>query len=111
MVAPHDRSVDYDRVQIARVARLCAALGHPLRIRIVALLASPDTRLSPTQLADQLEAPLGNVAYHVRALAKARLLKQAGRRQVRGAVEHFYTLASDGEHALRITDQLAGRAR
>jgi hypothetical protein len=99
----------HGRAGAGEAARVCAALGHPLRIRIVFGLSAPDTRLSPSQLAEHLEEPLPNVAYHVRMLVKAKLLRQAGDRQVRGAVEHFYMLASDGHRALHLADQLIDR--
>jgi len=47
--------------------RLVKALAHPLRIQILNLLR--DRVASPSELADEIGAPLGNVSYHVRFLA------------------------------------------
>jgi DNA-binding transcriptional ArsR family regulator len=68
--------------------RLVKALAHPLRIRILAILE--EEAASPSELAEQLDAPLGNVAYHVRALANLGLIKLVRTTPVRGAVEHHY---------------------
>ena len=69
--------------------RLVKALAHPLRVRILSIL---DQRVaSPSELAQEIGAPLGNVSYHVRILASlglARLVKETPRR---GSVEHHYT--------------------
>ena len=46
--------------------RYVKALAHPLRIRILAMLA--DRSASPVQLSGKLDATLGTVAYHVRTL-------------------------------------------
>jgi len=68
---------------------LAKALAHPLRTRILAALE--DRTASPSQLADELGAPLGVVSYHVRRLAALRFLKLVKRVPRRGAVEHYYT--------------------
>jgi DNA-binding transcriptional ArsR family regulator len=67
---------------------LIKALAHPMRTRILGLL---DERVaSPRQLSDELEAPLQNVSYHVRELAKLGLIKLVRTTQRRGAIEHHY---------------------
>jgi DNA-binding transcriptional ArsR family regulator len=71
--------------------RLVKALAHPLRIRILSILE--EDAASPSELAEQLDAPLGNVAYHVRALANLGLIKLVRTTPVRGAVEHHYKAA------------------
>lgn len=68
---------------------LAKALAHPLRTRILAALE--DRTASPSELADELGAPLGVVSYHVRRLAALRFLKLVKRVPRRGAVEHYYT--------------------
>lgn len=75
--------------------KLARATVHPLAVRLLELYAALDNdgRLSPKEAADALEAPLGNVAYHVRVLADAGLLAPAGEGRARGAVVHFYRLA------------------
>jgi DNA-binding transcriptional ArsR family regulator len=75
------------------------ALAHPLRTRILAALENRTA--SPTQLADELEAPLGVVSYHVRRLHALRFLKLVKRVPRRGAVEHYYTTVAGP----RITDE------
>lgn len=68
---------------------------HPLAVQILDTYASLDERekLSPRELADRLGQRLPNVSYHVRVLADVGMLKLVGKRQVRGAVQHFYRLA------------------
>jgi DNA-binding transcriptional ArsR family regulator len=67
---------------------LAKALAHPLRTRILAALE--DRTASPSDLAAELDAPLGVVSYHVRRLASLGLVKLAKRVPRRGAVEHYY---------------------
>lgn len=45
---------------------------------------------SPSEIAERLVEPLGNVSYHVKVLCRAGLLELAREAPVRGAVEHFY---------------------
>jgi len=68
--------------------RYVKALAHPLRIRILAMLA--DRSASPVQLSAQLDATLGTVAYHVRTLHSLGLVELVDTRQRRGATEHYY---------------------
>jgi DNA-binding transcriptional ArsR family regulator len=68
--------------------RLVKALAHPLRVQILSTLE--DRVASPSDLATELGAPLGNVSYHVRTLADLGLVKLVKRRTRRGAVEHYY---------------------
>jgi Helix-turn-helix domain len=49
-----------------------------------------DRVASPSDLAEELSAPLGNVAYHVRILERLGLLKLVKKRPRRGAIEHYY---------------------
>jgi len=68
--------------------RLIKALAHPMRTQILGLL---DGRVaSPRELSDEIEAPLQNVSYHVRELAKLNLIKLVRTTQRRGAIEHHY---------------------
>jgi predicted transcriptional regulator len=67
---------------------------HPLRVQIAERVASaPDQRFSPSDLAGEFGAPLGNVSYHVGQLLTHGLLARAGRATRRGAVEHYYRAA------------------
>lgn len=68
--------------------RYLKALAHPLRIRILAMLA--ERAASPVQLATKLDASLGTVAYHVRTLHGLGLVELVDTRQRRGATEHYY---------------------
>jgi DNA-binding transcriptional ArsR family regulator len=68
--------------------RLVKALAHPLRVQILSVLE--ERVASPSDLAEELGAPLGNVSYHVRTLTDLGLLKLVRRRTRRGAVEHYY---------------------
>lgn len=68
--------------------RYVKALGHPLRVRILAILE--ERTASPVQLSHMLDVSIGVVSYHVRTLHKFGLLKLERTRPVRGAVEHYY---------------------
>jgi DNA-binding transcriptional ArsR family regulator len=69
-------------------ARLVKGMAHPLRIHILNTLQGRVA--SPSEIAEELEAPLGNVSYHVRFLARVGLIELAGTEPRRGAVEHYY---------------------
>ncbi len=69
--------------------RLVKALTHPLRVRI--LVALDDRVASPRELSRELDAPLGNVSYHVRALHRLGLVRLVSETPKRGSVEHHYT--------------------
>jgi DNA-binding transcriptional ArsR family regulator len=85
--------------------RYVKALAHPLRIRILAMLA--DRSASPVQLSSQLDATLGTVAYHVRTLHSLGLVELVDTRQRRGATEHYYRAR---EHPRFPDDAWAGLA-
>lgn len=68
------------------------ALAHPVR-RLI-LRALEQGIASPRQLAAELNIRLGTVAYHVRVLDQLDLIELHHTRPVRGATEHFYTLAT-----------------
>lgn len=75
---------------------LLKALVHPLRRQILRLLHSPGKSASPAQLERELELggpaakELSSVSYHVTVLSGYKVLRRTGKRQVRGAMEHFY---------------------
>src|SRR3954468_10009230 len=75
------------------------AMAHPLRLAILGALEHRTA--SPSELADELDAPLGNVSYHVRQLHGLGLLKLVKETPRRGAVEHYYRL----ETRPQISDQ------
>lgn len=77
------------------------AMSHPIRALILASMG--DRVVSPTQLADELQRPLGTVAYHVRVLLDAGFIEEVGTSQRRGAIQHHYRLRGDGGNtSLRI---------
>jgi DNA-binding transcriptional ArsR family regulator len=69
--------------------RVVKALAHPLRVRILSML--DESVLSPTQMADTLEVPIGNVSYHTRQLLELGLIELVRETPRRGAVEHHYS--------------------
>jgi DNA-binding transcriptional ArsR family regulator len=61
------------------------------------LVAARKGVLSPSQIADELELPIGNVSYHVRVLADADLIELVDEIPRRGALEHLYRAKARGE--------------
>jgi DNA-binding transcriptional ArsR family regulator len=88
------------RTTAVRIAAAMKAVGHPVRLLVLAEMASTDERLSPRQLADRIDATLGTTAYHVRQLRAAGCLTAAGTAQRRGATEHYYRLSDRGRKLL-----------
>ena len=84
--------------------RVIKALTHPLRVQL--LRALEDRTASPSELAEEIGAPLGNVSYHVRQLHSLGLIKLVKRTPRRGAIEHYYT-ALERPHTRLLTDELA----
>lgn len=81
-------SVNWERVARATV--------HPLKIAVLDALAERGgEKRSPNELAIQFGESVNTVAYHVRSLADAGLIKCVDTRQKRGATEHFYGLVED----------------
>ncbi len=72
--------------------RLVRGLAHPLRVEILRSLE--DRVASPREVADEIGAPLANVSYHVRFLARVGLVELVETRQRRGALQHFYRAAA-----------------
>ena len=83
------------------------ALSHPTRIGILDRMNEVG-RTSPSQAADGGSASLPAVAYHMRELKSAGLIRATGTRPARGAVEHFYELTDRGRAAVRAIDQVLG---
>jgi DNA-binding transcriptional ArsR family regulator len=79
--------------------RVVKALAHPLRVRILSML--DEGVHSPSEIAEKVDLPIGNVSYHVRQLANLGLVKLVRETPRRGAVEHYYT----AEARPLITDQ------
>ena len=68
--------------------RIMKALSHPLRVRMLTLLNQKVS--SPSELAEELDEPLGNVSYHMRFLADLNMVELVRTEPRRGAVEHYY---------------------
>ncbi|HEX2084452.1 MAG TPA: winged helix-turn-helix domain-containing protein [Solirubrobacteraceae bacterium] len=68
--------------------RIVKALAHPLRIRMLTVLNQRVA--SPSELAGELEEPIGNVSYHMRTLADLGMVELVRTEPRRGAVEHYY---------------------
>src|SRR5919112_489591 len=68
--------------------RIMKALSHPPRVRMLTLLNQKVA--SPSELADELDEPLGNVSYHMRFLADLKMVELVRTEPRRGAVEHYY---------------------
>jgi DNA-binding transcriptional ArsR family regulator len=74
-------------------AQAAVLLHHPLRLKILAALLEPD---SATGVARRMSLPRQTVNYHVRQLARARLLARAGRRRRRHLFEQCYVATARG---------------
>jgi DNA-binding transcriptional ArsR family regulator len=74
-------------------AQAAVLLYHPLRMRILAALLQPD---SAAGLARRMNLPRQTVNYHVRELARAKLLARAGRRKRRRLYEQRYVATARG---------------
>lgn len=79
----------------AQLAQFAKALGHPVRVRIVRLLASRDTRMC-SHLVDELPLAQSTVSEHLRVLRAAGLVRthEAGPRA-------GYCLAPEALHQLK----------
>jgi len=93
-----------------RDGRLRHVLSHELRVRIVELARRRAT-VSAGDLAQELSAPLSNVAYHVRRLGALRMLELDHETLSRGAVCRHYRLSADGVRVGHLLDTLAAAAR
>lgn len=96
----------------AIIKALHTAMGHPLRLdclrRIAA--ASGGRGMSPRELADAINAPLGNVSYHVRTLNEQKVIKLSKKIPRRGAIEHYYVVSPRGVKVLNYLKRLVDPA-
>jgi DNA-binding transcriptional ArsR family regulator len=91
----------------ADAAALAKALGHPLRVALIAT-AREQGRLSAVGYERESEVTLSVVSYHARVLLEAGILAIAEEVPRRGAVEHRYDLGGpNAAAALRVLDVLA----
>ena len=68
--------------------KLMKALAHPLRQQL--LMALSERIASPSELAEEMGEPLGNVSYHVRMLVDLGCIELVSTTPRRGALEHHY---------------------
>lgn len=68
--------------------RMAKALAHPLRAKVLTRLNQGVA--SPNELSRELDEPLGNVSYHVKALLELGCIELVDTAQRRGAIEHYY---------------------
>jgi DNA-binding transcriptional ArsR family regulator len=81
-----------DDVMRVSTAQQYAALGHPLRLRLLFSLGRQPATTS--QLAAALDTNKGNVAHHLKVLCDAGLVRPAHERQVRGGTERYFVRAA-----------------
>jgi DNA-binding transcriptional ArsR family regulator len=79
--------------------RVAAAMMHPTAVAIVRVLDA-EPGISPKSIAERIGKPVGVVSYHVRMLAKKRVIKLVDLQTRRGALEHFYALSSHPRPAI-----------
>src|SRR5437764_14749096 len=92
-----DMALPSNSNEVERIAASFRALAHPTRLRILDALRDGGP-LSPSQLVQRVEPSiaLGTIAHHTRELTVLGLLRPAGTRAVRGALEHFYKMSPHG---------------
>jgi DNA-binding transcriptional ArsR family regulator len=89
--------------------QLVRVLSHPLRWRILQTLNLQTA--SPSELADEIGAPLPNIAYHVRVLAENDAIELVKTAPARGALEHFYRATMRPWFTEEMFEQLPASAR
>ncbi len=67
---------------------LVKVVAHPVRVQALSILT--ERPASPKEVAAELNAPVGNVSYHMRELEQVGLIELIDEKKRRGAVEHFY---------------------
>lgn len=79
--------MDAEETSAARMSSL-RATAHPLRLRMLSLLTGAE--MSAAEVARELGTTQANASYHLRVLADADLLVEAGEEKVRGGVAKKY---------------------
>lgn len=64
------------------------AMAHPVRLRMLSLLTG--TEMSAAEIARELDITQANASYHLRVLAKAGEVVEAGEERIRGGVAKRY---------------------
>ncbi len=73
--------------------RLVAAMTHPTRLRTMRVLT--ERTATPRQVADEIDEPVNNVAYHIKILAKLGCIELVETRPAGGGrvAEHLYRVS------------------
>jgi hypothetical protein len=69
---------------------MAVAMSHPLRVRILYAMHSPERRCSATDIADETGIDVKRLSYHMRELAALGFVEQVDERPVRGSLEKIY---------------------
>jgi DNA-binding transcriptional ArsR family regulator len=73
--------------------------SHPVRAKILALLAAAKEPMTPLAFAEATGSPLGVVSYHTRMLRQYGLIVLERMEPRRGALQHYYAITNDGRTA------------
>ncbi|HET7389065.1 MAG TPA: metalloregulator ArsR/SmtB family transcription factor [Nocardioidaceae bacterium] len=82
------------------------ALAHPTRLQILSLLTG--AQMSAAEIARELDITHANASYHLRVLARAGEVVEAGEEHIRGGVAKRYRHPWDREDDERPTDRADG---
>ena len=77
-----------DRTDEQREVSSMRATAHPVRLQILSLLTGAE--LSAAEIARELDLTHANASYHLRTLADAGLVVEAGEEKIRGGVAKRY---------------------
>lgn len=69
---------------------MATALSHPLRVKILYGMNSPERQRSASEIAALVGIDVKRISYHMRELAAMGFIEQVDERPVRGAVEKIY---------------------
>jgi predicted ArsR family transcriptional regulator len=69
---------------------MAIAMSHPLRVRILYAMNSPERRCSATDIAEESGIDVKRLSYHMRELATLGFVEQVDERPVRGSLEKIY---------------------
>jgi hypothetical protein len=69
---------------------MAVAMSHPLRVRILYAMHSPERRCSATDISEETDIDVKRLSYHMRELATLGFIEQVDERPVRGSLEKIY---------------------
>jgi predicted ArsR family transcriptional regulator len=69
---------------------MAVAMSHPLRVRILYGMHSPERRCSATDIAEETGIDVKRISYHMRELATMGFIQQVDERPVRGSLEKIF---------------------